>query len=219
MTQPTKPSRWSYSSISTYESCPAKWHYSYILNLPGKPSAAMARGTRLHSDCERFLLGELPHLPWELNKVSLRLNDLKTIGAKPEAVWLLDQDWKVTIEQPWIKAIVDVHWLERDVLHVRDFKSGREYPEHREQLELYALIGLCAFPEVKRAEYAAIYLDTAHTSNEGAILRGTMAENKIKVWDEKAKRMFSDEQFLPNPGGACKWCDYAKSKGGPCDAA
>jgi hypothetical protein len=179
----------------------------------------MARGTRLHADCENFLKGTLSVLPWELNKASLRLLDLKTKGAKSEEVWCLDKDWRPSILNMWIKAIVDVHWFEGDVLHVRDFKSGREYPEHRDQLELYALIGLAHFPEVKRAEYGAIYLDTGHVSNEGAVLRGNMMDSKVVSWHSKAERMMADETYLPKPGGACKWCDYAKSKGGPCEAA
>ncbi len=221
----TKPTRWSYSSISTYESCPAKWKFSYIDGLPYKPSAAMERGTRLHSDCERYVKGELQVMPWELNKVALRLEDLRMKKAQAEAVWLLDQDWANTIRTPWIKAIIDVHWLESDgtVLQLRDYKSGREYPDHRSQLELYAVIGLCTFPEVKRAEYGAIYLDTGHVSNEGSVLRGDMLDKKREDWNNRAIRIFADNDYNPNPnpnpGGACSRCDYSKAKGGPCVAA
>jgi hypothetical protein len=215
-----KPTRWSYSSISTYESCPAKWKYSYIDQLPYKPSAAMERGSRLHSDCEKFLKTSSHVLPWELAKMGPVLLDLKGKGAQSEETWCLDRYWLPDMVNPWIKAIVDVHWFESDgtVLQVRDFKSGREYPDHREQLELYALIGLASFPEVKRAEYGAIYLDTRHTSNEGAVLRGDMMDKKVNEWHDRAERMMADEQFLPTPGGACNWCDYSKKKGGPCQA-
>jgi hypothetical protein len=214
-----KPTRWSYSSISTYESCPAKWKYSYIDNLPYKASAAMERGSRLHSDCEKFLKTASHVLPWELSKMGPKLQDLKMKGAKSEETWCLDNKWQPDMDNPWIKAIVDVHWFEGEkVLHVRDFKSGREYPDHRDQLELYALIGLCYFPQVQRAEYGAIYLDTGHVSNEGAVIRGDMMEQKISVWHNKAETMMADETFTPRPGGACKWCDYGASKGGPCQA-
>lgn len=215
-----RPTRWSYSSISTYESCPAKWKYSYIDNLPYKASAAMERGSRLHADCEKFLKEPLHVLPWELAKMGPRLQDLKNLGAKSEETWCLDKSWLPDMANPWVKAIVDVHWFESDgtVLHVRDFKSGREYPDHRDQLELYALIGLSYFPEVKRVEYGAIYLDTGHVSNEGAVIRGDMMDKKIQVWHGKAETMMNDEQLLPRPGAACRWCDYARSKGGPCTA-
>jgi CRISPR/Cas system-associated exonuclease Cas4 (RecB family) len=218
MTDSALPTRWSYSSISTYENCPAQWHYSYVLKLPEQPSAAMARGTRLHGDCEQFLKGGLTVLPWELKKVSLRLNDLKMMGAKSEVTWLLNKGWGPVTEGeiPWIKAIIDVHWLQGKVLHVRDFKSGREYVDHRAQLELYSIMGLCLFPEATRAEYAAIYLDTAHTSNEGSIIRGAMLERKMKDWNDRALKLFEDQGYLPKPGKHCDWCAFSHHKGGPC---
>jgi hypothetical protein len=217
---PRLPTRWSYSSISTYEACPAQWKYSYLMKLPEAPSAAMARGSRLHADCEGFLKGTLQVLPWELKKVSLRLNDLKTTGAQSEVTWLLDGDWNPVEEGviPWIKAIIDAHWVQGKVLHVRDFKSGREYPDHREQLELYSIIGLQLFPEATRAEYAAIYLDSAHTSNEGSVLRGAMLDRKRQAWNDRAIRIFQDTQYLPRPGKACDWCAFSGKKGGPCPA-
>lgn len=213
------PTRWSYSSLSTYESCPARWKYGYLDNIYSPPSPAMVRGTRLHLDCENYLKGNLMRVPYELSKVALKLDDLVRNKAKSEEVWLLDKDWATTKSAPWIKAIVDVHWVEPkgDVLHVRDFKSGREYPDHREQLELYALIGMCVYPEVKRAEYGAIYLDTGHVSNEGAILRGDLMNSKQKSWHDRAIRIFEDKTFIANPStNNCKWCDYSAKKGGPC---
>lgn len=178
----------------------------------------MERGTRLHTDCENYVKGQLMVVPWELKKVALRLEDYKQKGAEPEAVWLLDKNWKHDDTKPWIKAIIDVHYLQGGVLYLTDYKSGREYPEHRAQLELYALIGLCRFPHVKRAEYEALYLDSGHTSNHGAILRGDVMDSRIKGWNDRAIRIFEDKEYRPNPGGACRWCDYNKKVGGPCTA-
>jgi hypothetical protein len=214
----TAPTRWSYSSLSTYESCPAKWKYSYLDNLPYAASPAMVRGTRLHADCENYIKGTLMRLPNELSKVTRMIDTMKAQGAKSEETWLLDSDWAHTAARPWIKAIIDVHWIEPGgkVLQVRDFKSGREYPEHTDQLELYSLMGLCIYPTAVRAEYGAIYLDGGYTSQEGAILRGDVMSSKLKRWNDRAIRIFEDTEHKPTPGGACKWCDYSAKKGGPC---
>lgn len=210
-----RPTRWSYSSLTTYESCPARWKYGYIDNLPSQPSAAMVRGSRLHSVCEDYLNHKTPALPWELQKASLQIDDLKRKGAIAEAVWTLDKHW-LPSDPPWVKAIVDVHYVVNDILHVLDFKSGREYPEHRDQLELYALVGLYKYPLVKRAEYSALYLDTGHVSNDGALLRGDMMDHKTVQWTDRAKKLMEDDEFKPTPGGGCRWCDYHAKKGGPC---
>jgi hypothetical protein len=212
-----KPTRWSYSSVSTYESCPAKWKYGYIDNLPSPPSAAMARGSRLHSDCENYVKGDLMVVPFELKKVALRLEDYKQKGGKAEAIWLLDKTWKPNADNPWIKGIVDLHYFTPGVIQIVDYKSGREYPEHREQLELYAIMGLCMFPELKRAEYTALYLDGGYTSNDGAVLRGDMLDSKMNNWNTRAIRIFEDNKYEPTPSvQSCKWCDYNRKKGGPC---
>lgn len=213
------PTRWSYSSLSTYESCPAQWRYSYLLKLESKPSPAMMRGSRLHKACEDYLNGHSPALPWELKRVVRAIDELKQRGAKSEQTWLLDKDWSPVDDQSkaWIKSIVDVHYLDGSVLHVIDFKSGKEYPEHRDQLELYAIKGLKVYPEVKRAEYKAMYLDTGHTSNEGSLIRD-MLPGKIDYWHSRAIRIWEDKEFAPNPGRRCQWCDYSAAKRGPCQA-
>lgn len=218
------PTRWSYSSISTYEQCPAKWKYSYLDGIPTPPNAAMTRGSRLHAACEDYVNGKLMVLPFELSKVSIRIDGYKNVhGAKAEDTWTLDRFWTPTWgaadPDPWIKAIVDVHWLtpKGDILHVIDYKSGREYPEHREQLELYACIGMHVYPQVKRAEYGALYLDSGHVSNEGAVLRGTMLESKVDSWTRRAIKLFEDKTYNPTPSAsACRWCDFHPKKGGQC---
>lgn len=219
MTDVTMPTRWSYSSLSTYEDCPRKWKYGYIEKIEGKPSAAMARGSRLHQHCEDYLKGTIGVIPWELTKVARALDQLKGFGAKSEETWLVNSLWE-PVEDPdqaWVKSIIDVHYLESStVLQIIDFKSGREYPEHRDQLELYGIKGLKMFPKAKRAEYKALYLDTGHTSNEGAIIRD-MLPHKIDKWARRAIKIWEDKEFKATPSKkACGWCDYNAKRGGLC---
>ena len=213
-----KPTRWSYSSVSTYEACPAKWKFSYVDNIPWKPSAAMVRGTRLHSMAEEYVNGTLSRVPHEVSKIGLMLEDLKGKGAQAEAVWMLDSGWAPTLDPAaaWVKAIVDVHYLDGDTLHVKDYKSGREYPGHAGQLELYGLIGMQVYPAVRRVEVGAVYIDAGNEGAQGSLIRA-MSPKLIKIWDDKARTMMADETYTPTPGGACRWCDFQKAKGGPCD--
>jgi hypothetical protein len=71
----------------------------------------MERGTRLHANCEDYVKGTLHVVPWELKKVALRLEDYRQRGAKAEETWLLDRNWANTGQEPWIKAIIDVHYV------------------------------------------------------------------------------------------------------------
>lgn len=216
MAELNKPKRWSYSSWSTYEQCPAKWKFSYIDNLPWGSSAAMDRGTRMHKMAEDFVTGAIDFVPNDIRKVGPSLLMYKNMGAKAEETWLLDKNWEPVTNQDdaWIKAIVDLHYFQSPVIYVKDHKSGQMYDSHREQLELYGLIGLKKYPEAKRAETAAIYMDTGHEGMDGTIIRAMMPK-LIDKWHSGAIRMYEDNTYDPKPGN-CKWCTYAKDKGGPC---
>jgi len=216
MTDFKRPQRWSYSALSTYKACPAQYKYSYIDNLPSPASPAMARGTRLHTLCEGYVLGTLPHLPNDLRKIGAMLEGLRLLKAKAEEVWLHDKAWRPCDDaNSWIKAIVDVHYLQGDVLHVIDYKSGQAYPEHDEQLQFYGILGLEQVPEAKRVEYRAIYIDSGSTGAVGGLIR-PMADGLRDRWEADAQTMYSDVEFVPTPGKGCRWCSYHKKNNGPC---
>ena len=214
-----RPTRWSYSALSTYNECPAKYAYSYIQNLPWPSSAAMERGTLLHSMAEDYMNEPAMPVPFELKKIGKTLDGLKQKRAKAEVIWLVDRSWAPVTEpkKAWVKAIVDVHHVDETegVLHLADYKSGREYPSHRTQLELYSILGLLQYPHLQRAESEAIYIDGGFSASHGSIIR-PMLPKLIEKWHEQATRMEEDTVFLGAPGQACKWCPYAASKGGPC---
>ena len=212
-----RPKRHSYSSISTWEECPAKYAYSYIYNLPWPSSAAMERGTRLHSLAEDYLnTPEMP-IPYDLRKIGPILDRQKQAGGKAEVIWLVNEKWEPVEDQKdaKVKAIVDCHYVAGEVLHVDDYKSGREYPSHRSQLELYSILGLLKYPLAGRAESAAIYIDGGYSGQDASIIRA-MLPHLIDKWSTKIERLESDDDFIANPGSGCRWCPYRKSIGGPC---
>ena len=51
--------RWSYSSVSTYDSCPQAFKYLYLDVLPRADNAFAEWGTLMHSIMERYFKGEL----------------------------------------------------------------------------------------------------------------------------------------------------------------
>ena len=211
-----RPKRWSYSALSTYEECPAKYAYSYVQGLPWPSSPAMERGTRLHQMAEDYMTETGP-VPYDLKKIGRELNDLRSKSAIPEQVWLVDRQWRPVTDarEAWVKAIVDIHHLDGDILHLADYKSGREYPGHRSQLELYSILGLIKYPGAQRAESRAIYIDGGFSGSEGSIIR-EMLPKMIEKWTIRAERMENDNDFIAAPGASCRWCPYRSSVGGPC---
>lgn len=212
-----RPTRWSYSSLSTYEECPAKWKYSYVDGLEDPPSPAMERGIRLHSLCESVLNDHSEVVPVELAGIERIIGRLRANDAQSEKAWRLNSDWLPVESGSWVLGIIDVHFLRNGVLHIYDFKSGRPYPSHKKQLELYSLIGLRINQDVDRVECGAIYIDTGKIG-----YRRTMAREEaaplITSWTGRAARLFADEELAPKPGSGCYWCAYKDSLGGPCVA-
>ncbi len=69
--------RLSYSSINTYETCPAKFKFQYEDRLPSSPSPALAFGDSLHRALNRFHARPVPVAP-----------SLEELQEMLEAVWV-----------------------------------------------------------------------------------------------------------------------------------
>lgn len=213
--------RTSYSALSKYEECPLKYKLSYIDYIKYSSGPAAARGTRLHTGCERFLKGEIPATALTVDFMKIRpiLERIKELGAKAEEIWLIrDDTWEYQAEETpetTFKAIVDIHWIEDDILHIRDLKTGRPHASHYTQLEVYAVLGFSRYPEVKEIVVAPLYLegegDKAHyTKGLEPFIR--------QFWKEKWDKLYGATEFPATPSNnACQFCSYKKSKGGECE--
>lgn len=209
--------RWSYSKLSTYETCPAKYKYRHIDGMRDPPTPSMQRGTMLHRLCESVLNEPSAPIPEDLSLVVEHLQRLRTHGAQAEKVWRLDAAWSPVPASGWIKGIVDVHFLKDDELHIYDFKSGHRNTKHKGQLELYALLGLVLYPQAQTAEVGAIYLDAGKVGYVRTITRAE-ADAARPLWTARAQKMLTDAELQPTPGSHCYRCNFADRNGGPCEA-
>lgn len=215
-----RPTRHSYSAISKYKECPAAYNYRYVLKLPEPSSAAMDRGTRLHKLCEDYVTSPSAEVapPYDVRRIAMKLYHLKTKKAKPEAVWYVNRDWQACDEgDAWIKGVIDVHYVEKEVLFLHDYKSGREYPSHADQLELYTALGLCRYEAARRAVSSPLYIDNGVEGRQRSVIR-EMLPAITRKWGLVIAGMEGDAALLPTPGGHCKRCAFGVSKGGPCKA-
>jgi len=83
--------RLSYSSINTYETCPAKYRFQYEDGLPSAPSPALSFGDSLHQALHRFHSRPVPVAP--------SLDELHEIL---DAVWVSDGFRDVSEEQTYL---------------------------------------------------------------------------------------------------------------------
>jgi hypothetical protein len=225
---------WTPSSLKEFETCPAKYRFSYLFEacdwknlgytlVPSKGSAAMDRGTEIHETCDLYLQGRVPeHGLHEAIGPAWRnlLFGLKTIGAVPEEQWEFDQDWQTPDPSHplWMRMKMDAHYQpSKDTLHVIDYKTGKPYNANMEQVEVYAIGGFAKFDDVNTIVGELWYFDSDEP-HEKTFHRKDVSKLARK-WEQRADRLLSAVQYPPRPNRFCDWCPYNAKKGGPCTAA
>ena len=218
-----KITQWSYSRWKTYTSCPRKAKYCYIDRLPQPSSPAMDRGTAIHKMAEDFLRGTHKAAKKELRHFKAEFTQMRVMGAKPELEMAFSKTWKPTgwfDAETWVRIKVDALAVRQtgqghhEVL-VIDFKTGKKYDDHNEQLSLYALGGMLANDLADKVRTQLWYLDS------GEVLEDSYNYSQLEAlksqWIRQTKPMLSDTKFAPLPSRSCLWCPFSKAKGGPCE--
>jgi CRISPR/Cas system-associated exonuclease Cas4 (RecB family) len=211
-------SRWSYSKVSTYERCPKKKNYKYDEHAVGiaTENTAAIRGNALHKDLELHVEKSLLEVPEWMRPHQPHLEKFSS-GHKEQKI-TLDEDWEsVPDGDENMICIIDLLHIDEPYGTVIDYKSGKRYPGHSEQIELYCAAALCALPELERLEGRCYYLDekAGSWSKPMFITREQVASIKAR-WDSRVLMMEIDTENAPRPGYYCKWCEYRNSGGGPC---
>ena len=210
---------WSYSRLSTYETCPRQYQYSYLERLKGfRPeSPAAKRGTAIHERADKYFKGQLSMYPYEFQRVSGHLMLLKAKKAMSEQKLGVREDWSPCDfgdKETYFRAIVDIVYNEPGVCHVEDHKTGQVYDSHPKQMLDYVAIAAAHFP-AEEYHTRLIYVD------QGIVTKPKITEaNKIKpirlMLDGRIKNAETDTIFPTRSGSHCSWCDYSNRYGGPC---
>lgn len=230
----TKKIRWSFSQWENYNGCPARWRYKSVLKLPtSPPGPAAARGLEMHDRADNYITGQIsdlepPSTKFGSKKPVLIVDKYKEVlnqfrdhpnGDRwAEKKMHFDDDWHLTgsAGSPLTRCIMilDAARCLDGVLHIGEWKSGSPKNTHTDQRKLYALGGLRRWmvDEVRVTTY--YFEDTAPP--ERLVVKAS-AEEKLKdLWRGRVEQMETDQICAPKPGDSCRWCDFAKTKGGPC---
>lgn len=235
MTNEVKKFRWSFSQWEAYNSCPQKWKFQSVMKLPRSPAGpAAARGLEMHDRVEHYIKGEIDDIS---PPGGLMFGGKKPAVIAEKFVSVLDAfrehetgdkyaEFRMGFDEEWYLCggmsknascvgVLDAARMDKDMtLHIGEWKSGKPKDTHKNQRELYALFGLRRWrPEV--VHVTTHYLEGTAPS-ERLSVKATAEPKLIKIWDERAAKMQRDKICAPRPQYGCTWCDYAKSKGGPC---
>lgn len=224
------PFRWSFSQWESYNQCPAKWNFQSKLRLPRKPPGpAAARGLQMHSTVEEYIKGADPSvLHPDINKKYIPILDAfrnhPNGDRHTEYKMAFDSEWYLcgpTSKYAACVAVLDAtrylkpKSFDRGVLEIAEWKSGRPKDTHSEQRKLYAMFGMRAW-RADEVTVTTYYLEDTAPPQRLKVATESGFEKLKAIWQDRISTMQRDEMCAPRPGVHCRWCDYAKSQGGPC---
>jgi hypothetical protein len=129
-----------------------------------------------------------------------------------EDIWAFAKDWKplgrVTLQEYFKKATwggpADVWWVKDNVLHVRDWKSGKVYPDW-DQIKGYGLYGILVMPEIEKVEGGFVFVKAGQTVTD------TWTREELLEYREelvaKTEAIENAEEYPATPGRfQCSGC-------------
>lgn len=218
---------WSLSKLGTFTKCRRRFLYSYLQNLQGtpQPSAAHHRGLAQHKIIEDYFAGLRSDLPIDLLKYKAWFDMLRELDFFQENKLAMLEGWlPTTFDDPkaWWKGILDLKVLRNGKAWVFDWKTGKVYPDHEDQKELYTIATFVEHPEVDEVEAWHIYLDLQGKDTKKIYIRDQLPV-LIAKWNAKlvpymqALDMYSKENaesfFVTNPSYLCDYCPFSRN---PC---
>lgn len=224
---------WSYSRFRDYDRCPLFAKLKHLDKISeGPDSPAMARGSAIGKMAEDYTKGLLKTLPMELrlfDKEFKALRAMKMRNVWVEESWCFDRNWQPVAwndwNNVWLRVKMDLCGVdEHRVLVPVDHKTGK-YREHElgsylEQLDIYAMGGMCQHTQTIGASPRLWFLDEGiiypQVNNEELYYPRSELPLLQKKWTAKVRPMFEDKTFKPRPNDKCRYCAYSKSKGGTC---
>lgn len=220
---------WSFTAYQNWAKCPFYALHKHLLRTPEPPSPALEKGRLVHEEAERLVhvmdrhrhtKSTLVSFPDSLVKLK---NEFIELMECPDRVYTekrlnLTRGWRVASGVPWLRMVADLVQYSRWVtpMLIVDYKTGKEYPDVYQQLELYAA-GFQNVYAPQEVQVEAWYTET------GKVLRQSYNRAQCRrlrsEWKEKVKPMFAEREFAPTENWTCRWCYLSREKDGPCSIA
>lgn len=208
----------SFSRLSVFESCPAKFDYLYVSKrVQDQANEASAYGDRVHKVLEAKGRQELDESTlseegkatiekWGglVDKVLSRDGDKYFEKQMAVNFDLQPVDWFAS--DTWIRGIADVLIVNNDVAYCLDYKTGK-VKDNPTQLQLFAAMVMWHFPEVQTVKTSFLWLKFNDITNAEYKRRHLDALwNAMKPRFLKVQEVIDLGVFDTKPSGLCPWC-------------
>ena len=209
-----KPFSWSYSSLSEFESCPARYAAKRFYCTTVEPETEQQIwGTRVHKAFEERIRDGKPFsedFPPNYETWA------KVLSALPGEKFFERQFAVKTNHQPcsWFegtgRGVVDLLILHEGTATVIDYKTGKK-KDDKTQLDLFAWFVVNEYDfdrKIEKVKSRYIWLkDNSTTGGELSYLDAKLVMNKMLPRIEAMERAWDAQNFPCFPSGLCVgWC-------------
>lgn len=209
---------WSLTSLQTFEQCGLKYKLKYVDKIPEKRSDAASRGVDRHKIIEDQFLTVAPPLPDDLSHYGPFLQGLKKYDCKPELKLAMTRGWEPcdwSSQDVWWRGVVDLLVLNGSQIgYLYDWKTGKVYPDHDDQKEIYSIAVSSHYPELREVRATHVYVDLG--KNKEKHFHVDQLRTLRDRWVRRVNYPETAVEFIPNPTFKCRYCSYSREKGGPC---
>lgn len=211
-----KPFAWSYSALTSFETCPFRHQQTRINKSIIEPQTeAILWGNKVHKALEDYVKSRTP-LPESVKMyepiVERLVKKAHDSEAKIEAEQklALNKDLRQTrffAKDVWVRGIVDVTLEKGNKVFVGDYKTGKRNP-NSEQLMLSAAMVMQSRPWVEEVTNAFLWLKTNEVDSEKFT-----PDDLPSIWSmflprvQRMEEAIAEGNFPKRESGLCRnWC-------------
>lgn len=206
----------SYSRLSTFEQCPAKFEALYVeKTCKDEGNPASREGQKVHEALAEYGQNGKP-MPQSLRRHQPLVDRLLSQEGEKlfEHQVALDCNRLQTgwfDKNVWLRAVLDVLVLNEDKAVVIDWKTGKRKPDPT-QLQLFAAVVMTVYPDVQQVRSAYVWLKDGST--DSAVAKRSQLES---LWDGLNNRLGAVQEavdigyFEAKPSGLCRFCPARKN--------
>ncbi len=230
--------RLSYSSINTYETCPAKFRFQYEDKLPQSPSPALSFGDSLHRALHRFHNRPVPVAPSleELQEMlgavwvsegfadpseeqtyrdhgrEVLANYHRDNAASYRIPAALEFRFQIEVEGVTLSGVIDrMDRIPGGGYEIIDYKTNRRLPpQQRIDADLQLPIYFLAAKEVWGIEPERLTLYYLLPGQRMSTRRTTADTDELRRRIVTIAERISAGKFEPKENPLCAWCDYQR---------
>lgn len=205
----------SYSRLTSFETCPKKFHaISIAKTVKDPPNEHTTYGTQLHDAFAGFLR-DGKKLPLHLGQHKPYLDRLKAAPGEHiiEQKLAVNADFQGTdwmARDVYLRVISDVTIMNGSKALIWDHKSGKMYDDFT-QLKLTGVVMFMLAEELEEIKLAYFWTKERKVTQDN-IVRADVPE----IWAgfvprvQRYQSAFDAQEFPAKPGIHCKWCPVSK---------